>query len=313
MEVAKFMHDWYPRFEIDPQTAVAEYMADKVLNTMFPLCDVLTYFRFALPTNKLNALLAIENAVQCKASGKIITKRALKCASFSFNRACNGGCSYCSQSIDREQYPDISDDELLKRLDNALIVFFSKHPDVDLIPSVLGGDPCMWSQHLIDGIKHRFRYNSYCQYMTHDMNLDFHAKNWKGNLHILDWQDCKRIDIPPQFDNANIVVERGQVQYVERFIKVNQHNWDIGVRLTVHPCFYNNDNNDTYVETQEFFNIREKYCDPCKESAIPVFDLLRMKVLPCCLNYRKEYPILEYEPLDITKCAFVQCEHYLNS
>lgn len=226
----------------------------------------------------------------------------------SFNKTCDAACKYCSQKYAREHDTPMDDDELLRRLDRALMVFALKFPYTEFAPTIVGGDVSTFSDDLLFGIKQRFRYFDSCEYMTHNREFDMKAENWKGTWHILDWVGKKGLTLPTWMRSCNIVIEQGQMEAAKQF---KMDNPDLE-NLYMHPCFdidYKiNHTESQAVSQEELDEFRDTGTNCCEPSISIDLTYGNIMVYSCCFNPTYRVQLEKAEPMTEERCNYAKCE-----
>ena len=193
--------------------------------------------------------------------------------SFLLNKKCNANCPYCFQSRD-EVSPD--DDTLFKNFDDALTKF-EQLTDHNVFPQILGGEPTLFSDYLINKILNRLK-DYKCIYIftngLKEKSLWYEQENVVLNHHIINWQTG---NVPKKKNGEfqSIVVCRNEISDLKESFA------DLDRGIIINPCLSKNpDYNVTYEERKQMWEIIKPYRP--KDSLFSLYDLPLEKVQSMC-------------------------------
>lgn len=309
MNIGRLVSDWQSEFLAHPLTAMGKYQADYILNAQCPLPNLLNIMRVNMDAEHFREWVRVERELPVSAAPRGICYPRSKFlhVAFTFNKQCDAHCPYCSQEYGRLHDPVLSNEELLLRLDRALLFFYNKFPCHEIQPAIVGGDISVFSKELVEGIKRRFRYNDNNEYLTHNEGFSM-GGNWKASWHIINWKGRKGMTAPDWVISCNVVIQRGEVPAYRQFVKDNP---DLPC-LYAHPVF---DNDYTLLgrESQavcvdELDAFRETTDGTCQPSISVDLAIDNIIVYPCCYNPGRHVPLEDFEPVDERSCKYERCE-----
>ena len=141
---------------------------------------------------------------------------------FELNKECNRDCAYCTQARGRP-FPHYDDDEIFARFDK-LLTHLEKLAPGRIAPQIMGGEPTLWSEELIEKIVARLSdYPDVAIVTNHDRKDSAWEKCPKVRFytHIVDWEDAGKIT-PQGNEGFMIVVTKQNLPYLEDFISANE-------------------------------------------------------------------------------------------
>ena len=140
---------------------------------------------------------------------------------FYLHMQCNRSCVYCCD-IPFRPWPEFTDDEMLSRFD-TLVSHVEKLTGGNFAPSIIGGEPTLWSDYMVNGILDRLSGHGRITVLT---NHSIRTSAWEGNprvffiTHLTDWEGKGRVAA-----NANealkIVVTHDSIGRLEPFMRAN--------------------------------------------------------------------------------------------
>lgn len=153
---------------------------------------------------------------------------------FSLHKDCNLNCEYCYQkdTFDRKH---ITDEEIFNNFEYCL----NKLENIStkkLFPQVLGGEPTLWSNWLIDKVCERLRYYN-CELFTNGFNKNcrfFKEDNFNYLTHVVNWKNKNIDDYKPlDRETFSIVVTHKDLEFFKKWFldcrQENLKNWCIQV------------------------------------------------------------------------------------
>lgn len=151
---------------------------------------------------------------------------------FALHKDCNLNCEYCYQKVtfDRNK---LSDKEIFSNFEYC----FNRLENLSrrkLFPQILGGEPTLWSDWLIDRVCDRVKYYE-CELFTNGFNRDcrfFTELNFSYLTHVVNWKNKDVNDFKPlDRETFSIVVTHKDLNFFKEWFlncrSENLKNWDI--------------------------------------------------------------------------------------
>lgn len=228
--------------------------------------------------------------------------------SFVFNRTCNANCKYCFQR-EQKDYPILSDDELYANFDKALTKF-EKLTNGNVYPQILGGEPTLMSDYLIQKIADRLKDYKQILIFTNGIKKDslwYKLENVRFDIHVLNWTDPNLKLEAKHGYFYTYVVSKNEIDKVEDFLKKIKTD---GAVAYINPCKSENPEiNTTWEDRCRLASIVSKYQQDClaelfsgkytkkelqtkcrENKGVWDYDVITDTVRPCCGYCNGEFP-----------------------